>query len=176
MMMVALFGAAQAAEKFFLPICASAVHRISLFVIDALHFILGVQRIPRATFVSVDNRSLGDARAYEGKGLPFGAEHGRERAAIALAVLVASSRRKTSRAVMIRTITDGTTDMRECPRLDCAFYGNLATGLTRAPFIGLLFNPSYSRFTFRAQLSGVYVPAILDSAFRQNFYDILPNL
>jgi hypothetical protein len=46
MMVVALFGSTHPAEKFFRPISASAIHRIGLFVIDALHFILGVQRIP----------------------------------------------------------------------------------------------------------------------------------
>lgn len=63
--MVAGLGAAHAAEKFFCPIRASAVEAISFLVIDALHFVGGVQRIPRATFVRIDDRSLGDARADE---------------------------------------------------------------------------------------------------------------
>jgi hypothetical protein len=51
MMVVALFGATHPAEKFFRPISASAIHRIGLFAIDALHFILGVQRIPRVAYI-----------------------------------------------------------------------------------------------------------------------------
>ena len=51
---------------------------------------------------------------------------------------VVSSRRKTSRAVITRTIIDGTTDMRGIPRSDCVFYGKLATGLTgKGDFSGL---------------------------------------
>ena len=66
MMVMAGFGPAHTAEKFLCPIRASAVKAICFFVIDALHFICGVQRIPRASFVRIDNRSLGDARANEG--------------------------------------------------------------------------------------------------------------
>ena len=65
MMVMALFGAAHAAEKFFCPIRTSAVEAIGFFVIDALHFVSGVQRIPRAAFVRIDYGSLGDARADE---------------------------------------------------------------------------------------------------------------
>ena len=65
MMMVAGLGAAHPAEKFLGPIRAGAVKAISFFVINALHFILCMQCIPRASFVRIDNRSLGDARADE---------------------------------------------------------------------------------------------------------------
>jgi hypothetical protein len=44
MMMVTLFRPAHTAEKFLGPIRASAVKAIGFFVIDALHFVLGVQR------------------------------------------------------------------------------------------------------------------------------------
>ncbi len=79
-------------------------------MIDALHFILGVQRIPRASFIRVDNRSLGDARTDERKRLPLGAEHGRKRAAIAftdnhdslaLAVLIAGETAITAVFAMV---------------------------------------------------------------------------
>jgi len=43
----------------------SAVEAVCFFVIDPFHFIAGMQRVPRASFVRVDNRSLGDARADE---------------------------------------------------------------------------------------------------------------
>jgi hypothetical protein len=64
-MMMTLFGATHAAEKFLCPIRARAVKAIGFFVIDALHFKACMQRIPRAAFVRVDNRSLGNARTDE---------------------------------------------------------------------------------------------------------------
>ena len=65
MMVMALFGAAHAAEKFFCPIRASAVKAIGFLMIDTFHFVCGVQRIPRAAFIRVNNRALGNARADE---------------------------------------------------------------------------------------------------------------
>jgi len=65
MVMVTDLRAAHTAEKFLCPIRASAVEAIGFFVIDALHFVLGMQRIPRAAFVRIDNRALGDAGADE---------------------------------------------------------------------------------------------------------------
>jgi hypothetical protein len=44
-LMMAGLGATHAAEKFFGPIRASAVEAISLFVIDALHFVSGIMRV-----------------------------------------------------------------------------------------------------------------------------------
>jgi hypothetical protein len=52
MMMMALFGATHPAEKFLRPIRASAIEAIGFFVINALHFVLGMQRIPRARRIS----------------------------------------------------------------------------------------------------------------------------
>jgi hypothetical protein len=46
MVMMALFGAAHAAEKFLCPIRASAVEAIGFFVIDPFHFVRGMQRYP----------------------------------------------------------------------------------------------------------------------------------
>lgn len=82
--MVALFSTAHPAEKFLCPIRASPIHRIGFLVVDALHFVLGVQGVPRIAFVRIDDRSLGDTRAYEGKSLSLGAENGRKGVAIAL--------------------------------------------------------------------------------------------
>ncbi len=61
MVMVALLSAAKAAEKFLGPIRASFAIRIGFFIVDALHFVFGMQRIPGAAFIRVDDRSLGDA-------------------------------------------------------------------------------------------------------------------
>ena len=61
-MVVADLGAAQAAEKFLRPVRASAIIAVGFLVIDALHFELGVEAVPRRRFVGVDDRSLCDAR------------------------------------------------------------------------------------------------------------------
>jgi hypothetical protein len=76
------------------------------------------------------------------KGCPFAPGVGFEAGA---AGGVVSSRRKTSRAVITRTIIDGSTvDMRESPLFS---YGMFATGLTGTPRIGLMSNPSSYCFT-----------------------------
>ncbi|MEJ0092729.1 MAG: hypothetical protein WDN46_04640 [Methylocella sp.] len=53
-------------------------------VIDPLHFVGGVTRIPRASFAGVANRPLGYTGAGERKRLPFGSEDAEERMAVAL--------------------------------------------------------------------------------------------
>ncbi|MDQ6867838.1 MAG: hypothetical protein M3178_05375 [Pseudomonadota bacterium] len=87
---------------------------------------------------------------------------------------VVSSRRKTSRAVITRTI-EGTVDMRESPSV---FYGKLATGFTRRPLTGLLPNSSQTQLlrALRANKADLSALEILDSAFRQNFDDISPGI
>lgn len=60
---------------------------------------------------------------------------------------VVSSRRKTSRAVITRTIIDGTVDMRNSSYV---FYGKLAAGLTGTPLIGSRPNPLSYCFTHRS--------------------------
>jgi hypothetical protein len=61
----ASLGVTDAAEKFLRPIRAGAVHRICLFVVDALHFKSAIQAVPRNCIFGVDNRSLGEASADE---------------------------------------------------------------------------------------------------------------
>jgi hypothetical protein len=62
------------------------------------------------------------------------------------------SRRKTIRAVITRTIIDGSTvETRETPGV---FYGKLATGLTGRPLIGLMPNPSSCYFALPRHQSG----------------------
>jgi hypothetical protein len=88
---------------------------------------------------------------------------------------VMSSRRKTSRAVITRTIIEGTVDMRESPSV---FYGKLATDFTRRPLTGLLPNSSQTQLlhALRANKADLSALEILDSAFRQNFDDISPGI
>jgi hypothetical protein len=78
-------GPAHAAKKFLCPIGACAVQAVGLFVVDALHFEAGVKIVPGRRLVGVHDPSLGEARADEIERLPFRAEHGRERIAVALA-------------------------------------------------------------------------------------------
>src|SRR3984957_10511624 len=84
MVVNANLGTAQAAEIFLGLIGASAVQRISLLVVDPLHFETLMQVIPSAAFVGVHNRALSDASADESRGLAFGIENGRNRIAAAL--------------------------------------------------------------------------------------------
>ena len=53
-------GTPHAAEKFLRPIRASAVQAVRLFVVDALHLITGMQIVPGAGFVGVNDGALGD--------------------------------------------------------------------------------------------------------------------
>lgn len=77
--------ATQAREVGLGVIGAGAVRAVSLLVIDALHFEVSVQRIPRGGFVSMDDRALRDAIADEVERRAFRAENGRDRAAVASA-------------------------------------------------------------------------------------------
>jgi hypothetical protein len=54
-----------------------AVEAIGFLMIDALHFELAVQGIPRAAFVGVDDGAGLDASLNEADGLTFRGEHGR---------------------------------------------------------------------------------------------------
>ena len=84
MMVMANFGAAQAAEKSFRHIGASSVQAVGFLVIDALHFKAGVKVIPSVGIVGIDDGSFGNPRPDKIQRLSFGAEHGGKRIAIAL--------------------------------------------------------------------------------------------
>ena len=60
MMVNADLGTAQAGEIFLSLVRASAVERVSLLMVDALHFEPLVQAIPRGGFVGINNRTLGN--------------------------------------------------------------------------------------------------------------------
>src|SRR5712671_5727208 len=83
--MVADLGTAHAAEKLFRPIRASAIEAVRLLMVDTLHFETAVQRIPRAAFVSMDDRARLDASLNEADSLTFRGEHGGDGIAAALA-------------------------------------------------------------------------------------------
>ena len=85
MVVVADFAPTHAAEKFLCPVRASAIEAVGLLMVDPLHFVMAVQRIPVAGLVGVDDSALGDARLNELERLPFRAEDGGERVTVALA-------------------------------------------------------------------------------------------
>src|ERR1700679_2321144 len=75
-MVMAHFRAAKAREIAFGLVGASAVERVGLLVIDALHFVLGMQAIPARSLVSVDQRSQFDAGLDPCERRAFRTEHG----------------------------------------------------------------------------------------------------
>src|SRR5580658_8126269 len=85
MMMMADLGAAEAAEKLFGPIGARLAVRIDFGVIDPLHFKAGVQIIPSARLVGVDDGSGRHAAADEIERAGFALEDGRKRVSATLA-------------------------------------------------------------------------------------------
>jgi len=79
------------------------------------------------------------------------------------------SRRKTIRAVIMRTIIDGTTDMRGVPPVGCC---KPATGLTKA------FAEPVAAWVLHLQCgnkAGLVAPDMIVSAIRQNFVKVSPD-
>ena len=85
MMMNADLGAAQSTKVFLGLVGAGAVERVSFLVIDSFHFKALVKSIPCGGFVSMQNRSFGNAGANEGRGLAFRAKHSWHRIAATFA-------------------------------------------------------------------------------------------
>ena len=84
-MMCSDFRAAEPGEKGLGLIGASAVFAERDRMIDAAHFIVGMQRIPASRFIGMNNRAERHVPADRRDGIAFLAEHERQRAALALA-------------------------------------------------------------------------------------------
>src|SRR6185312_3961089 len=72
-------------EKTFRYIGASAFEAVRLLVIDPQHFVLGVEIVPRAGFVGMNDGAIRDALADEIERCRFAGEHAGESATAALA-------------------------------------------------------------------------------------------
>ena len=82
------------------------------------------------------------------------------------------SRRKTIRAVIIRTIIDGTTDMREIPRFMAG------DGFRPGPLSYRAFGEPVAAWVLHLQCGNkadLVAPEIIISAVRQNFVKVSPD-
>ncbi len=78
-------SATQAGEVAFGSVGAGAVPGERHRVVDAHHVIIGVQPIPAARLVGVDDAAHGDALTDQGNSVGFFGDHKRQRLAVALA-------------------------------------------------------------------------------------------
>lgn len=85
MVAMADLGPAQPAKELLCRVDACALAAVRLLMVDATHLEAGMQGIPGARVVGIQDRALGDASGDEGQGSGFVWEHGGDAVAAALA-------------------------------------------------------------------------------------------
>jgi hypothetical protein len=85
MVMMPELAATQAGEERFRGIGTGTVHAVAVLVIDAPHREIGMQPVPRGTFISMDRGAIADPLTGGRQRISFGPENPRQRAATSFA-------------------------------------------------------------------------------------------
>lgn len=85
MVMMPELATTQAGEERFRGIGTGTVHAIAVLVVDAPHREIGMQPVPRGTFISMDRGAIADPLTGGRQRISFGPENPRQRAATSFA-------------------------------------------------------------------------------------------